>query len=65
MSYHPVSPKKKPEAGGVKAVTRAELDALREKTAELAVKQPQKAAIILTEWVHKGQVRTPVRKKSA
>jgi flagellar biosynthesis/type III secretory pathway M-ring protein FliF/YscJ len=66
MSYHPpAAPRKKPEAGGGKAVSKAELEALREKVAALAVKQPQKAATILTDWVHKGQVRTPSRKKSA
>ena len=62
-----MQPKKKPEAGGSgsKAVSRAELEALREKASELAVKQPQKAATILTDWVHQGRVRPPSRKKSA
>jgi hypothetical protein len=41
--------------------TRAEFDIVLGKTRELALKAPQKAAMILTEWLKK----TPIQKKKA
>ena len=46
--------KKKPElrretAGS--AVSRAELEVLRQKTADLSLQKPQKAAVILSDWI--------------
>jgi flagellar biosynthesis/type III secretory pathway M-ring protein FliF/YscJ len=69
MSGHGCDPKnsKKPElrpgtAG--KAVSRAELEALRQKTADLVSQKPDKAAVILHEWVNRPSHRPASRKKA-
>src|SRR2546430_1523229 len=38
-----------------KAITRAELEALRQKAATLASEKPEKAALILSLWIHSGK----------
>jgi hypothetical protein len=45
-------------------VAKAELDLLRDRIAELVAKDPQKAAIILTEWLKQAASRPTPKKKA-
>jgi hypothetical protein len=67
MSSCSKSPAKKPglrPETGEKAVSRAELELLRQKAVDLCREQPEKAAVILTDWI-KHPARGFARKKSA
>ncbi len=39
------------------SVTRAELEVLRQKITDLAEEKPQKAAVILTDWIKRSSSR--------
>lgn len=45
-----------------KSVSRAELDLLVKKAREMAKNSPQKAAIILTDWLNKPRKLVHIRK---
>lgn len=58
--------KSKPEfqtGAASQAAQRAELEVLRQKIADLVQQSPQKAAVILTLWIH-GVSEAARRKKS-
>lgn len=57
----------KPELPSEKAkpaVSRAELEVLRQKAADLAIQKPEKAAVILSDWVNGASGRANGRKKT-
>jgi hypothetical protein len=59
-------PKPKPElrpGAASQAAQRAELEVLRQKTADLIRQSPEKAAVILASWIH-GIPGAQRRKKS-
>ena len=62
MSQRPCDPKQKPLTE--LRPSRAELDILRQKTTDLVVEKPEKAAIILTEWLEQSAPRHMPRKKT-
>ena len=43
-------------------VLRAEIEHFRQKITEKAIREPHKAAVILSEWIHKS---LPIEKKIA
>ena len=47
-----------------KAVSRAELSILLQKVSELAEQKPEKAAIILADWLQRSASRASSRKKA-
>jgi hypothetical protein len=56
-------PSGKPRADS-SAVSRAELDILRQKAVELSIQNPQKAAVILSTWLNGAAARSVPRKKT-
>ena len=56
-------PELRPETVG-STVSRAELEVLRQKAVELSIKNPQKAAIILSDWLKQPAGAGVRRKKS-
>ena len=62
MSQRPCDPKNLP-ASELRP-SRAELDILRQKTTDLVVEKPEKAAIILTGWLNQPAARRVLRKKT-
>jgi hypothetical protein len=54
----------RPGSGPKQAATKAELEVLRQKAAELASKDPQKAATILSGWVNGRSERVLSPKKA-
>jgi hypothetical protein len=64
MSHRPKFKELRPKQTGEIAVSRAELDLLRQKTADLISQKAEKAAIILTSWLNRPSVTALSRKKS-